>query len=419
MAQINRNRFIKSILYIYITSIFFSDWLYFVFNIGSRYVAWTPEFVSVTLFLYIPATMALKKEWRLPHKYSLLLCIYTMHIIMGLVVNSVEFGPMIVGLRQFYRFIPVFVLPAVIQFDEKEIQKLLKFIFILALIQFPVTIWQRFFLYAHNPSGDPIGGTLGANTSGVLSIFLLMVLSFLTAYYLKRGLPLRHFIPLCLVIFIPTTLNETKVTLPLLPLAFLLPVIFIQKNVPNTNFKIFHLLFIFAATVFLFISIYNSFGRRDIMVFYSHKDHAGSYSEKRIIPVMTAIEKVFDGGLKTILYGYGVGNLSVSFSKNLQSKQYQKFAAYYPDNVSISKLLWETGYLGTLLFLILLATTFFDFLKYSKKEFFIGTIALGMAAATIIFLISFFYTRPLSHNIFPYIYFFISGYLISHKQFVQ
>lgn len=419
MVRTNRNQFIRFLLYLYIISIFSSDWLYFVFNIGSRQIAWTPEFVSLILFLYIPATMALTKEWRLPPKYTILLFIYITHIIIGLAVNSVSFGPMIVGLRQFCRFIPIFVLPAVIQFDENEVQKLLKFIFALALLQFPVTLWQRFFLYAHDPSGDPIGGTLGANTSGVLSVFLLMVLSFLTAYYLKEGLSLGHFIPLCLIIFIPTTLNETKVTLPLLPFALLLPVIFANKSKYRFNSRIFHLFFILAVTIFLFISIYNSFGRRDIIIFYSHEDHAGSYSEKRIIPIMTAVRKVFDGGLKTIIYGYGAGNLSVSFSKSLQSSNIQEFSNYNPDNVSITKLLWETGYIGTLLFFILLAVTFLDFVKYSKNDFFIGAIALGMAAATVIFFISFFYTRPLSHNIFPYIYFFFSGYLITHKRFVK
>jgi hypothetical protein len=322
---------------------------------------------------------------------------------------------MIAGTRQFCRFIPIFILPAVIHFHERDITKLLKYLLILALIQCPVTMWQRFFLYAHNPSGDPIGGTLGANTSGVLSVFLLMVLSFLTAFYLKKGLKLRSFVTFSILLFIPTTLNETKVTLPLLPLAFLLPVLFIKKNITKAPFRILNLCLILSVSLFFFISIYNSFSNRNIMQFYSQEERIGNYSEARIVPILTALDRVFHDGLKTTIYGYGAGNVSVSYSKNLESKLLTKLSSYNPDNVSITKMLWETGYIGTLIFFMLIAFLFLDSIRFSKLYNTSGMIALGMSATIIILTITFFYTKPLDQNIFVYLLFFLNGYLVSNS----
>lgn len=413
----NSNSFIKLLLYACITVIFFSDWLYFVLGVGSRYISWIPELFSMFLSIYIPAVMAVNKEWRLPTKYTIILLIYILHIAMGFLVNSVAIGPMIAGTRQFCRFIPIFILPAVIYFDEKDITNLLKYLLILALIQFPVTIWQRFFVYAHNPSGDPIGGTLGANTSGVLSIFLLMVLSFMTTFYLKKGLTLRYFVTFSILLFIPITLNETKVSLPLLPLAFLLPVLFLKKNITKAPFRILNLFLILSVTLFLFITIYNSFSNRNIIQFYSQEDQVGSYSDARIVPILTALDKVFHDGLKTTIYGYGAGNVSVSYSKNLESKLLTKLSAYNTDNVSITKMLWETGYLGTLIFFMLIALLFLDSIRFSKLDNLSGTIATSMSVAIIILAITFFYTKPLDQNIFVYLLFFLNGYLVSNPRY--
>lgn len=410
----NSSRFIKLVLYLCITIIFFSDWLYFVHGIGSRYISWTPELFSIFLSLYIPAVMAINKEWRLPFKYTVLLLIYIFQIAIGLVVNSVDIGPMIAGIRQFCRFIPIFVLPAVVRFEEKDMRRLLKFLLALALIQFPVTIWQRFYLYANISSGDPIGGTLGANTSGVLSVFLLMVLSFIIAFYLKREMPLYLLVTFCFIIFIPTTLNETKVTLLLLPWAFLVPVIFSKKSLKRTPSKIFNLFLALSITFILFILIYDSFGNRNILQFYSKKDQVENYSEVRIVPILTALDRIYHDGIIAIIYGYGAGNLSVSYSKNLESKLLTELSVFKPGNVSITKMIWETGYIGTLIFFILLAYLFFDTFKYRNLNNLAGTMALGLSATIIIFSIAFFYTKPLDQNIFVYLFFFLNGYLVSN-----
>ena len=101
---------------------------------------------------------------------------------------------------------------------------------LLAFMQLPVVVWQRFIKYAAIQGGDPMGGTLGHGTSGVLSLFLLIVLSFLVAFYLKKRIPFWFFIISLFIVFLPTTMNETKITFILLPLSLLIPAIFLKSQ---------------------------------------------------------------------------------------------------------------------------------------------------------------------------------------------
>lgn len=70
-----------------------------------------------------------------------------------------------------------------------------------------------------------IGGTLGAHTSGVLSVYLCCAIALTVAFYVKGRIRLRLLLPMLAILATPTMLNETKVTLLLLPAALLGPVI--------------------------------------------------------------------------------------------------------------------------------------------------------------------------------------------------
>ncbi|MBA4318320.1 MAG: hypothetical protein C0412_07960 [Flavobacterium sp.] len=389
-------------------------------GIGHRYMTWVPEFMALLAFLYIPAAMALKKEYRMPPKYTLLLILYIVHVSTGFVVNSMEGGAIIAGARQFFKFIPIFLLPAIIHFENKDIVNFLKLILFIAFIQFPVTIWQRFIQFAGDPSGDPIGGTLGENTSGILSFFLTVVLSFLVTFLLKRKISLKVFLLTFFVCFIPTTINETKITFLLLPFAFILPIYF-GKIKLSENISKFVPLVIFASIILLvFIGIYNYMGwgkkKTDIIKWFSDDKVVEKYTDNRFVPIQTAFEKVFFNDMKTIFFGYGGGNLSPAFTKSLESSLVEKFAAYEPVKVSLTKLLWETGYGGMIFFFLLIANIFIDSLKFSRRsDYFFSDFALCMAVFTCFFSVSHLYFQVLNSNLFIYLFFFFSGYLVSFR----
>jgi hypothetical protein len=413
------------ILFIYfcILSIFFADWLYFVVGIGHRYMTWIPEFMALLAFLYIPAAMALKKEFRLPPKYTLLIILYIVHIGTGFVVNSMEVGTIIAGSRQFFKFIPIFLLPSVVELTENDIIRILKFIFLMAVIQFPVTIWQRFFgALSHSGSGDHVSGTIGEFASGRLSIFLIIVLSFFIILLLWNRISLKFFMVSFFLLFIPTAINETKITFLLLPFAFILPVYFGKIKLGKNLSKIVPLILFASIVLFIFVGIYNYIGwgksKGDLLGFFSQTEKISKYSDNRIVPILTAFEKIFDNEIKITVFGYGAGNLSPSFNKSMESNFVEKFSVYQPLAVTLTKLLWETGYGGITLFSLILVNIFFDALKlFKRSEGFFKMFALWMTVVTCFFSLSNIYSAILDSNLFMYLFFFFSGYLVSYERY--
>ncbi|MFH2066642.1 MAG: hypothetical protein ABIK15_15700, partial [Pseudomonadota bacterium] len=315
--------------------------------------------------LYIPASMALKKEFRLPPKYTLLIILYVAHIGTGFVVNSMETGTIIAGARQFFKFIPIFLLPSIVELKENDIINILKLIFLLAVFQFPVTIWQRFFgALSHSGSGDHVSGTLGEFASGPLSIFLIIAASFLIILLLHNKISLRFFLISFFVLFFPTTINETKITFILLPFAFILPIYFGKIKLGRNLSKIIPILLFATVLLFLFVTIYNyvGWGKRkgDLLGWFTQKERVTKYSDNRFGPITTAFEKVFNSDIQIILFGHGAGNLSPSFNKSLESSLVEKFSVYNIQSVSFTKLLWESGYGGTVIYFILIINIFFD-----------------------------------------------------------
>jgi len=124
------------------------------------------------------------------------------------------------GLRLYARVMPFFLVPLVFRFSERQLRTQLGTLLIIALAQVPLAIEQRVQTTrasaGFNISGDYTYGTM--MVSSIMSIFLICVICVVTAYFLKGRLSKWQFLLLVLLLFLPTTINETKGTLLLLPL---------------------------------------------------------------------------------------------------------------------------------------------------------------------------------------------------------
>lgn len=409
---------ITILLYILFLSIFILDWLYFVLGVGNRYMTWIPEFISLVLFLYIPFNIAFqKKRIYLHNKYIIILIVFILHIALGFAINNVPSGAVFFGMRTYFKAIPLFLLPAVYKFDDPDIIKLSFFILMLAFIQLPVVIWQRFITYAAIQSGDPMGGTLGHGTSGVLSLFLLIVISFLVAYYLKEKIPFWFFMISSFIVFLPTTMNETKITFIVLPLSLLLPAIFLKSKRKQIVRIILILIIVCGMTVIL-KGVYNHFQEKKdpqgIMRYAHDKDYLEEYIKRRTDPLIIALEKATEN-IQVFVFGRGAGNVSVTFSTELTGRYAKDAVKYRVGEISITQLIWEIGVIGTLIFMIFVLMVFFDSIQLCKRNDLVGAFSLGMITFSIIFVGTFFYAAPLILNIFMYLFYLSAGYVVSYK----
>jgi hypothetical protein len=114
--------------------------------------------------------------------------------------------------------------------------------------------------YAGVETRDVVGGTLGQNTSGVLSVYLACTISLVIAFYLKGRIKRSMLLILIGLLFLPTTLNETKVSLLLIPFALISPALFL----PGQMNKIKRILPVMAVCIVLmvvFVQVYDHLWR--------------------------------------------------------------------------------------------------------------------------------------------------------------
>ena len=224
-------------------------------------MTWIPEFIAILLAILIPFKTATNKQFHLPFKYSFLLILYLAHIAVGLFVNQVAWWTVLAGLRIYTKFIPIFLVPIIFPLSERAFKKFLLFVIALTSMQMPVVLWQRFVLYATSLSGDRMGGTLGFHTSGILSIYLIIMISFFIAFYFKEEISLTIFLLLVGAAFIPITLNETKISFVLLPIAFLFPALFIRGK-RNAIFRVMLVMGLLVISFLVFKGIYDYFAKK-------------------------------------------------------------------------------------------------------------------------------------------------------------
>jgi len=311
---------------------------------------------------------------------------------------------------------------------NQQLRNQLKLILALLLFQLPLTLYQRFTLFEGVNSGDQIVGTL--NISSILSICLISGVAVLFAFNLRKRISNIYFITLCAILLIPTTLNETKGSLILLPIAIGVPTLLwirlgkkITVLVPAT---LLGLVFVGA-----FIALYNqSLGQtrdRSITEFVSSGDYS-SYLYKgadehgltvdtvnigKVDSYVLAIENL-SSDVTRMAFGLGIGNVSQGFSKALQG-DYNKYALFAPQTTALSYLLWETGIIGLLLLLMGCSIVLNDACHMARNDTLIGVFALGWAAVVVIYIVSLSYKNIIPVNVIGYLFWYFSGYIAAAR----
>src|SRR5579864_5617376 len=126
-------------------------------------------------------------------------------IVCGIFTNSVGAGPIVAGVRSYLRAVPLFLVPAVFAFTDKQLEQQMKVVLGIALLQVPLTVYQRYLvLDALRFSGDSVTGT--ATDSGILSVTLICIAMVVLGFYMRRKLKLIPFLILFLAVLFPTTI---------------------------------------------------------------------------------------------------------------------------------------------------------------------------------------------------------------------
>jgi len=409
-------------VYLLFLGILFLDWLSEKWLLIPRQITWLPELLSIIVLLYIILTCAKYKYIPLKPPY-ILVYFFVGLTFLGVLINNVDVPVAIAGVRNHLKFLPFFLLPFYYDFSDDFMKKFIKFILFFSFLQCPVAVLQR--LLYETRSGDVVGGTLGANTSGTLSLFCAFMIIIWAAYYFKYQLKVRNYLWGSFLLFVPMGLGETKISLFLIPLIFISIIFFI----PEAKRKIRYFVFVFVSIgIFLvaYTCIYNYFyasgPKRGIETYITspertldyiyHRKFTKSGTLNRIPQIIFAYDSISDH-LKHFLFGVGAGNASDSFFHRSVGSYYITYKPFGIDNIFIANMLWEYGILGTLLYFSMSIFIFFKIYSLRIMERINGIIAIGFLGMSVVLLVSAVYLNTMRVNIFLYLFWFLAGYLMN------
>jgi hypothetical protein len=393
----------------------------------------TPEALTAVI-TFIVMLRALRGQLSvIPLKYWVAFGILTFTVICGVLSNSEGVGPMLAGTRYYLRAIPLFFLPAVANFSPSQIRTQLKVIVAVALVQFPVAVYQRWTVMREGRwTGDDVRGTL--MDSGVLSIFLICVAVMLTAFVMRGQIRKWPAVILFFVLLLPTTINETKATAIFLPVGLMATILATSR--PGKRIQVFFggmaLLATFAA---IFIPIYaamnagaNTNERKEgIIDFFTNQQQLDTYindkkdvgfGTKRLVGRGTAIKFPLTYLARDPLhlaFGLGIGNAShSSLGENFTGQYYELFQNFMV--TAGSAFLLELGVIGILMVLLLYWLVLSDAFTLMKMDTeLIGTIAAGWVGVVCVMGLATFYNVIHAHVCLGYPYWYFAGMIVARR----
>jgi len=413
---------LEKTIYLLFLGILFLDWLSEKWFLIPRQITWLPEVLSIIVLLYL--ILASAKFKRAPFKAPyILVYLFAGLTFLGIILNKVDVPVAIAGVRNHLKFLPFFLLPFYYEFSDEFMEKFIKFLLFFSFLQCPVAVLQRLLYETH--SGDPVGGTLGAHTSGTLSIFCSFIIIFWTAYYFKYQLTSGKYLLGLFLLFLPMGLNETKITMFLIPVIFVSIMFFIPEAKRKTKYFVF--IFISVAVLFgTYRGVYNyyyarTFERRidtyitnpeKALDYIYYRKYTKSGTLNRIPQIIFAYDKI-DDDPKHFLFGVGAGNASDSFFSRGVGQYYITYKPLGIDNIFIGNMLWEYGMLGTLLYFFIGIFMFFKVFSLRRMRGIKGTITIGFLGVSVVLLLSTVYLNTMRVNLYLYLYWFLAGYLMS------
>ncbi|MEZ5595556.1 MAG: hypothetical protein R3E84_04060 [Pseudomonadales bacterium] len=176
-----------------------------------RQINYVVDALIALLTVVVVVRLIVRRTWTLiPAKYMVVLALFVYLTISGLLLNDVSGDITIAGIRMYFRYVPVFLIPFAFEYSDEDRASHMRTIFWLMLAQLPVTIYQRFVAYSGIFTGDRIVGMYGSSTT--VSLLACIGILFVLLAYLRNRIGAGRAILVTLLLLIPPSLAETKVT---------------------------------------------------------------------------------------------------------------------------------------------------------------------------------------------------------------
>jgi hypothetical protein len=431
----------NKLIYIVFLIVFFIPILKKLFGLPNA-VTLLFELASGLVFLIALVYGAYHKTFSISFKYLLLFFFVCAHFLVGAIINAMDMFPIIAGIRNYLKYMPLFLLPLVYRFTDGEIKGQFRFLIALGLLQFPLIVIERFVLDWHV---DIVAGTLGIGS--IVSMYLVCCVVILTGFYFRERLSSVKFLILAFLLFIPTTLNETKGTIILMLVGLIVVML-------GTSLKKSHIVMATSATAVMlamFIIIYNQSysvaGKEGLLHFFTdfesgigHYLYSGDtvegdvaqalepdspvigalptldpeqFKARRIDAIILPLEILSDDPVK-LMVGTGIGNTMTSTMHGFAGK-YSFLGEYSINKTAVASILWEIGVIGLFLYLIFMYFIYRDARQLSKADSISAAFALGWTGVVAIIILSLPYKNIIIFDAPSALFWYFSGYVAAER----
>lgn len=399
---------------------------------GAALVKFVPELLSIVITAIVFFEGVRKGFRYLSPKYWLAFALAAFVIVCGILTNSVGAGPVVAGIRAYLRAIPLFVVPAVYQFTDKQLTQQVKMVLWIALLQVPIAAYQRYLVFSAGKfSGDTVSGT--ATDSGILSVSLICISLVLLGFFLRKKITLASFLILFLTVLLPTMINETKATVVLFPLGLMTTVV--AGSPHGKRLRVFGVAVVLLVTfASIMIPVYNYMQQNspwkkenNIVDFFTNQQElqkymavkggatVGTYTQvRRGDAIRVPLEYLSKDPVRAA-FGLGLGNASHSnLGESFTGRYYDIFRVF--SFLSISVFLLEIGIFGTCLAFVLYAFLFFDAIAVARMDNgTTGAIAAGWIGVTAVIAAATFYSAIHVYPFLAYPYWYFAGVVAARR----
>lgn len=282
---------------------------------------------------------------------------------------------MLAGVKRAYQMLGLTVVlalaPVTAQW-RRHFDGWIRFLFVAALLQFPVALFERIVLVPLRVGMgggvvpiDIVSGTFepsfeGAGENGTMVIFLIICLAYVLAVWRERLLPSSWMVLFAVELGIPLFLGETKIALVLLPMMFV--IVFSQEIRRKPAVAVLALstgALLTVVLAWIYFSVFAIQGKSPEQMVQNTIDYnfgsAGYYENKSSLNRTTVLTFWFrEHGLHNpmeAVFGHGVGASYSGAGSLVQGHLNRKYPFMAINLNTASTLLWDSGIVGALLFL--------------------------------------------------------------------
>jgi hypothetical protein len=409
-----------------------SDFLVTILNLPSI-LHFIPEVLSLGLIAYVFVVGTRTRFHLIAPKYWMVFAALTLVIICGVINGGTGSGPIITGMRFYLRALPMFFVAAVMPLSDDQLKTQLKWLLAFGLIQLPVAVYQRLNIIAADRfSGDDVRGTV--MDSGILSLYLISAVLVLVGLLLKRRIGKFWFTVLFFALLLPTTINETKVTVLILPMGLLVVLIVGAEAGKRLRYAALTLIALLGFGA-IFVPVYDMLEQHNhykvkLLDFFTSEEQLDKYlvahgrnrgtgiggtklsgrGDSIMVPlVYLARDPV------TLAFGLGMGNVSPSnLGKNFEGGYFRLFRSVLI--TSFTYFVLEIGLFGLGLIGVMFWLMFLDSQVVARRDTSLrGALASGWTGVVAVFGVCILYNVFYQFPSVTYLFWYFMGLICARR----